>query len=81
MSKLQAAFRCLISKKELNPVKEVVLREAKIECPLELRYPWMSMIPESGDEITGGGRKTISPIERMHSASPPARSTNRNNEV
>jgi hypothetical protein len=39
MSKLQAAFRCLISKKELNPVKEVVLREAKIECPLEFAIP------------------------------------------
>ena len=34
--------------------------------PMELLYPWMSMIPESGDGITGGGRKTITPIERMH---------------
>jgi hypothetical protein len=33
---------------------------------MELLYPWMSMIPESGDGITGGGRKTITPIERMH---------------
>jgi hypothetical protein len=62
---------CLVSKKELGRtnravLKMGVLREAKIECPMELQYPWMSMIPESGDGITGGGRKTITPIERMH---------------
>jgi hypothetical protein len=39
MSKLQAPFRCLISKKELRGVKRVVPREAKIDCPLEFAIP------------------------------------------
>jgi hypothetical protein len=39
MSRLQAAFRYRISKKELDPVKRGVLREAKIDCPLEFAIP------------------------------------------
>jgi hypothetical protein len=51
-------LRCLVSKKELRerrgyPIKKGVLREAKIEYPMEFSYPWVSMIPESGDGITG----------------------------